>query len=1068
MSGRLETALKIYADAFGRFLVEALKADRGPGRGWVEAYLQALNEKRRENFIEDLKRGKTPEDAVDLAHFKDVLLGNREVFKPRLGRSFNRAVTWADEIQEVRNKWAHQEVVPQDDLYRALDNIARLLMAAGAEEAAAQVKALRDGASPSPTGEPSQAAPERDPLGPWWRYAEPHPDIKRGEFDENTFAAKLDDVAAGRAGPEYQYADEFFKKTHLTRELKNLLADTLRRLAGTGGEAVVQLRTPFGGGKTHALIALYHLVNDAAKSGELPEVQSVLKEAGLPDLPRARVAVLVGTALAPKGRETEEGLQIRTLWGELAYQLGGPEAYALVAEADAHRVAPGKDRLIELLEKHAPALILMDEVLLYLVKASGETVGEGTLQGQTLAFLQELTEAAGAVEGVALLTTFPESQLEYMEADPDRVEAVFARLEKVFGRVQAVRVPVQKEEIFEVVRRRLFSQIDPKAAALVARAFSDLYRGSEDYPEETRVAAYRELLERAYPFHPELVNLLYERWGTLQRFQKTRGVLQLLARVVEQSYRSTLAGPVIGPGDVQLENPDLRAAVLRPLSEARWESVVDTDILDKARELDLRQGGEYRRHRLAQRTATAIFMYSHSGGGKDGVTKPWLDVALTTPEGPSRELVSDALDRLERELFYLYPNGAWVFRAEPNLNAVLNNVLAQVEEARVAERLMEHLRRAVGRGLLRAFLWPKNHKDVPDDTSLKLVVYGPEYADETEESKRIRGVVQQNAPGGPRVYKNTLVHLFMAINEKPGLFELLRREIALEVLAEGRAFSLSEEQRNEVEEKLRRVREAIPERVRAAYSELYDPEDSKGTFRYRMIRPAVQSSEHLVTAVEEELRRADRLLSALDPGLITHGEPPIWPKERDFLPLDELKDYFYRLPELPMLTSLQVLADAVVQGVREGLFELAAKGDGGYRLLHWTANPPERVIFSERYALVRPGVLPKPEPLEPGGERKDDDGGGGRGGIEPPGDEIERTRGPRGPRRVRIVLKTVRKEQIPALIDLLRGLEDAGGRARLSAELVAEATQGLDPQVLSLTVRELLQQYDFDADWEEN
>jgi len=1063
MNGNLERALKLYAEHVGRFVVERLKEAHGSGRGWVEAYGHALADRRRENFLEDLKRGKRPQEAVDLAHFKDVLLGHKEVFQPVLGRSYHRLVTWADEILEVRNAWAHQEEISGEDLYRALDNIARALMAVGAEEAAAEVKALRDG---GPVPDPSPMGLEA--LGPWWRYAEPHPDIKRGEFDEGTFAAKLDDVAAGRAGPEYQYADEFFKKTHLTKELKGLLADTLKRLAGQGGEAVVQLRTPFGGGKTHALIALYHLVKDSATSGDLPTVHALIREAGLEDIPRARVAVLVGTTLDPLGRETEDGLKIQTLWGELAYQLGGAEAYKMVAEADRQRVAPGKDVLIVLLTRYAPALLLLDEILLYLVKAAGVGVAESTLQGQTFAFLQALTEAVGSVGGVALLTTFPESHLEYLETDPEKVEAAFARLEKIFGRVQAVRVPVQKEEIFDVVRRRLFSRIDEPGASRVAAAFFEHFQSSEDYPEDVRATRYLGRLERAFPFHPELVTLLYERWGTLQRFQRTRGVLQLLARVVEQSYRSTLAGPVIGPGDVHLENPDLRAAVLKPLSEARWESVVDTDILEKARAIDLLQGDEYRRHRPAERTATAVFMYSHSGGGKNGVTRPWINAALAVPGGPSRELVSDALDRLERELFYLYQDDVWIFRAEPNLNAVLNNVLAQVQDADVFGRLKEYIRRTAGRGAFRVFLWPENHKEVPDDVALKLVIYGPEFADETQESKRIRDVVQQNAPGGPRVYKNTLVHLFMALAEKPGLLELVRRELALSMLSEGRVFQLGEEQQAEVADRLAQVKEALPERVRAAYSELYEPLDSKGTFAYRMIRPATQSAEDLASAVEEELRRNDRLLDALDSGLITHGDPPIWHKEKDFLPLSELKGYFYRLPELPMLSSEQVLAAAVIQGVREGFFEVAVKEEGGYRLLYWDDNPPSQVIFGEHYVLVRPGVLPRPKPP-----------GKGMGEVEPHVSTAEATgqkkgapaktkRPLRGPQRVRIVLKNVHQQQIPSIIDLLGALGDTGGEVRLSAELTAEAPEGLDPQVLFLSVRELLTQNNFDFDWDED
>jgi len=1068
MASKLETALKIYADGVKRFILQKLKAAHGTGPGWVETYGHALSEKRRENFLEDLKRGKSPEEAVDLAHFKDVLLGNRDVFKPALGRFYNRVVTWADEIQEVRNDWAHQKEIPPEEEYRALDNIARVLRAIGATEAAGQIRALIQ-APRDQEKTPEQPPPPQGTLVPWWEIAEPHPDIRFGRFDENTFAAKLDDVASGNAAPEYLFADEFFQKTYLTSELKSVLKDTLKRLAGVGGEAVVQLRTPFGGGKTHALIALYHLIKDSATSGGLPEVQAMVRESGLEDIPRARVAVLVGTALDPLGRETEEGLKIQTLWGELAYQLGGEAAYRFVAEADRARTAPGKERLIELLRGHAPSLILMDEVLLYLAKAAGVPVGTTTLQAQTLAFLQELTEAVDNVPGVALLTTFPESHIEYMEANPEKVEAVFARLEKIFARVQAVRVPVQGEEIYEVIRRRLFSNVDHGRARSVAAAYHELFRQHEDLPDEARTPGYRRLIERAFPFHPELVRLLYERWGTIQGFQKTRGVLQLLARIVEQNYRSNQARPLIGPGNVDLKNPDLRAAVIKPLQDANWESVIASDIVGKARELDEQIGGEYKRHRLAETVATAIFMFSHSGGGKDGVTKPWLDLSLIYPQGITRELVSDALDRLKGRLFYLYENGTWVFRAQPNLNAVLNDELALVPEEQILERVYELTKRVAGKGAFRPILWPKNHKDVPDDTSLKLVIYAPEHADETDESTRIRHVVQQNAPGGPRVNKNTLVHLFMSLNARPGLFGMVRQEIALENLRKrSRELALSEEQKRELEDRLTRIRNQLPERIKAAYSELYEPIDGQGRFRYHPAKTYVQTEPTLVAAVESLLKQEDRLLASLDPGLITRGYD-LWPGDEPFLSLDRLRNYFFRLPELPMLEGDEVLKRAIAEAVRIGIAELAVRqGDAFAKTWVATNSPkPQEIHLSETYVLARPGTLPNrkrqdeetPDPTKPNIKKPDPDPTPPPPGPTPP---------PPAVRSVRIRLNRLDPSQVPAIIDLISGLRDAGGQVAVTVTLVAENPEGLDENTLALTVKELLSQHGFDYEWDES
>jgi hypothetical protein len=1050
MGSRLEEGLRVYAQRMGGFLVERLKERYG--ERWVEAYAQALNEKRRENFLEDLRRGKAPEEVVDLVHFKDLLLGQKEVFGSLLGRSFQRAVTWADEVAEARNRWAHQDELSEEDIYRALDNMARLLEAVGDGEGATLLKALRDGrapASPQPEAAPSGLLP------PWWRLATPHADIRSGQFDESTFAAKLDDVVRGTASPEYRYADEFFRKTYLTRELKGLLQDVLKRLAGLGGEAVVELRTPFGGGKTHALIALYHLVKDAATSGALPEVQALLKEGGLPDIPRARVAVLVGTELSPQGREVEGGVRLHTLWGELAYRLGGLEGYALVREHDEARTAPGKENLARLLSRYAPLLILMDEVLVYQVKAAGVPVGETTLQAQTFAFLQELSEVVAATPKAALVLTFPESHLEYF--DQEGAALAFERLERIFDRVKAVRVPVQGEEVYEVIRRRLFERVDEREAEKVVARYAELYRATRGLHEEAYRAEYQALMRRAFPFHPELVRTLYERWGTLQGFQRTRGVLRLLARIVEQSHRSTLARPLIGLGDVALEDPDLRATIAGILREANWEAVIASDIVNKAAGLDREQGGDYARLRLAQTVATAIFMYSHSGGARDGIRRPLLDLALIYPEGISQELISDALDRLKARLFYLYENGGFLFKAQPNLNAVLANEVAAIPEEAVREVLRETLAQVVGRGLFKPVIWPEEHRDVPDDRALKLVLH--ERPDD-EEGRRLRLAIQQNAAGSPRVHRNTLVHLHPRLEGLGRAKEQARLLLALRGLKKNLWTSLGQDQRADLEERLKRVEGDLPRLLQAAYADLYKARNSQGEFRYLNIQPYVQTASTLQEAVEEVLRREDLLLSRLDlPTVVNHYR--LWPEEESHLPLSALRDYFLRLPELPLLESEEVLRQAVFLAVRQGFYQLARRSGEAFSPVWCAKRPPreDEVHLNENFLLARPGTWPCGEEVVDKGEAgKGEDTETDKDTVPPPPPPK-----PQGPTQVRYHLPNLPLDKIPVLVDLVKGLKEARGReVGLEVVLTALNPQGLDPTVLELVVRELLHQHGLD------
>ncbi len=1059
----LSTALRLYAEAVRAYFVAELQRVHGQGQAWVEAYLGALNEARRAQALEDLKRGKTAEDIFDINHVKDVLLGQREVFREAFGRNYNRAVTWADEISEVRNAWAHQKHLPEEDVSRTLDSIVRFLRQIGAEEVAKEVRQLMERTLPS--------APKGSLL-PWWQLAEPDEAIRRGEFDENTFAAKLDDVVFGRAPAEYRYAEAFFKKTYLTKELASILRDTLRRLAGMGGEAVVQLRTPFGGGKTHALIALYHLVKAYAELTDLPEIRALLQEAGIDRMPRARVAVLVGTDLSAQGRMVD-GLRIQTLWGELAYQLGDKAGYERLRAADEAMTPPGKQALDELLQTYSPVLILMDELLVYQVKAASVSIGNTSLQAQTFAFLQELTEVVGSLPNAALVTTFPESHLEYY--DHKEAPEVFARLEKIFGRVQAVRMPVQGEEIYEVLRRRLFERIDGEGAKRVVAAYMKTYEElKNELPSEVRSGEYRRKMLAAFPFHPELVRVLYERWGTLQTFQRTRGVLRLLARLVEAGYLSASARPLIGLGDAPLESADLRATVTSVLGEAHWEPVLASDIIPpegKAYLLDRELGGDYARFRLAQSLATAVFFYSHSGGAERGASRPQLNLALVYPEGISPLLIGDALDNLKKRLYYLYVNGGWAFKAQPNLNAVLADRMAQVKPEAVEELLRQQVEKAAGPGVFRVYIWPSSHREVPDTPALKLVLLGPEAPNDHKEAlERAYHIVHDNHASGPRIYKNTT--LFLALSRAAHLRaqEAARKLLALEEIKADRGLALSEEQRQDLERFLKEARETLPVLVKASYTGMLEPKDAKGAYHYYDLTAYAKTQPSLQAAVMEVLRQEDRLIAALDPAYLVQGPWGLWPQDEPHLSLKDLREYFLRLPHLPFLEREEALKEAVVQGIRIRLFELGVRSGQGFSQVWDAKKPPraEELFFTEAYELARPGTLPRPD-RESVGELRSE---GSKGAVpqEPdPGPQLSRGEPIKKPAktRVTVIIPQLELARIPALVDLVKALRDAKGTVRLRVEVEAVNPAGLDEVVLRTSAREILDQHNIEADWQE-
>jgi predicted AAA+ superfamily ATPase len=361
-------------------------------------------------------------------------------------------------------------------------------------------------------------------LPAWWQIAAPHEDIRQGKLNEAIFAADLGDVLDKKAPLEYQDPSVFFQKTYMTHGLENLLNNVIGRLNGEMGDPVIQLQTPFGGGKTHALLTLYHYI--------LHPTAANLDQA-FPKTRNAKVAVFVGTQA--------DVIAGKTPWGEIAEQLG---QYEVVKEHDKQRIAPGKKRLRQILEASGPTLIMIDELLEYIVKANRAEHIENVTRGQTLAFLQELTEVVTSSPNCCLVITLPASVLERYD---EQAEAALQQLQKITGRVEAVYAPVEGIEVFEVIRKRLFEDIgEERARQEVAQHYFAYYQTlSTDVPSEVKEIEYRDRMERAYPFHPELIEVLYERWGSFPTFQRTRGVLRLLAEVVADLYERKVLSPLI-------------------------------------------------------------------------------------------------------------------------------------------------------------------------------------------------------------------------------------------------------------------------------------------------------------------------------------------------------------------------------------------------------------------------------------------------------------------------------------------------------------------------------------------
>lgn len=535
------------------------------GEHWPDLFRDALGPEQKTFWDSNLRDGKRADQLIDWGQLRNFALKNKDLF-PELGKRANNLPSTFSEITDVRNALMHANDIDPIEGDMVMSKLVLLMRDFGMIEAADQVKVIKEAVLPTsaPVNQAEKAEPTTTKAAsavttprPWFTVVRPHDDIRRGRLDESVFAANLSDVR-NNTGPDV-YLDPaiFFRKTHFTAGLKTIARRVIAGMNGDGDadNRILSLQTGFGGGKTHALITLYHIATQGS------EIKDYLPDGTLQAIPtfrNANVAVFTNQTLdAAQGRITDEGIHIRTIWGELAYQLGKLDAYEIIRQNDEQRTAPA-GLFRKVLAQTKPALILIDELADYCLKAASQTVGGSTLADQTISFVQELTEAVGASEEAVLVVTLPASRTEM--GDSDKAANVLYTLQQRVARVGKDTEPVDKEEIFEVIRRRLFDDLgDESAMKATVNASAELYRElGTAIPTQATRSEYKQRMLKSYPFHPELVDLFRLRWASNHNFQRTRGVLRLLAAIVSDLYQrqNSLTGTnlLIHPSDVSFEN----------------------------------------------------------------------------------------------------------------------------------------------------------------------------------------------------------------------------------------------------------------------------------------------------------------------------------------------------------------------------------------------------------------------------------------------------------------------------------------------------------------------------------
>ncbi|MCG2828535.1 ATP-binding protein [Methanothermobacter sp. K4] len=741
-------------------------------------------------------------------------------------------------------------------------------------------------------------------MKPFVRIAEPHEDIMREKLPLDVFAANLWSVHMGDAPAEYRDPEVFFRKTYMTRGLRNIMDIVGDRLEGRGGDPVIQLQTPFGGGKTHTLISLYHR---AAEMG-------------------ARTVVLAGDAL--DASET-------TLWAEMERQLRGE-----VRELSG-MTSPGMDKIKRLLDENQPVLILIDELLEYTVKASGVTVGESTLAAQLLAFMQELSQAASSLERVALVVTLPSSSLEHYDESAERM---FHQLTKILGRTEKIFTPVEDDEIYSVIRTRLFRRIDESAAAEVIETFIEKAESEGILPEGIDAAEYREVFRKSYPFQPEVIDVLYERWGSFPEFQRTRGVLRLLAMVVNQLRSLNI--PVIRLSDFPLDSGNLKREFLR-FTGSNFQSIIASDITSPdagARIIDHKLKG-YEPYRIGTRIATSIFLYSFSGGGtRNGATIRDIKMACLEPEIPM-SIIDEALNSMIERLFYIHRQvDLYYFSGEANLNSIVLRKKENIKDEDVTEEERRLLGEITGKKIFSVYIWPSSTSDVPDDMKLKLVIP----VDSTECSSFLEA-----KGGNPRVYRNTMIFLVEDDAHRHQLVDHIKTKLAWMAVESDRQLSLTDEQKREVRERIKALSAEDREKIRNLYRIVLVPSRA-GLERLDLGMASYGADIKVDYEIKSKLMEEDKLLESMEPVIIERRY-----LEGDYIETERILKSLYTTPGAMRITSPEVLGAAIRLGVRRGLFGLGVL-DGEPNCTH--LNEDCTVSLKSPEIIVNPELCEKCPP----------------------------------------------------------------------------------------------------------
>ena len=1017
MNENLYKATSTFIDAMRLFEVSFIQ-QCFPRQDWEEVLLGRFKAKQVtswNNRSQMLDEGTDHSVLIYFDNLQGFALGFREELSHEGVMEYgtvSSVATWLDEIHQTRNKLSHHNPIDEDEVSNAFYKMKQIAKLLHMTELVDELDRLKAAKPVDETATPAASAPqqpvvqvdldsinESDPIPAWFNNVIPHWDIRNGTLDESVFAANLNEVANGTGQEVYLDPMMFFAKTYITAGLRDIANRVI--VALNGGETenrVISLQTGFGGGKTHSLITLYHIAKAGKDLMLNSYAKSILNVGVKPEFENAKVAVFTNNTLdVVQGHTVEEGVHIHTIWGELAYRLGGKAGYEKVRANDEKLIAPTDEVFKPVLAEAAPALILVDELADYCNKAAGITVGNSTLSDQTISFMQMLTEAVPTVRKSVLITTLPSSSTEV--AGSPIGNQILSALEARVIRVGTNIKPVDDNEIFEVIRRRLFESIGEKQTIeYIVQRYRKYYNSRKAYlPAYANDGTYPDLIRKSYPFHPEVINMFHLRWAQDNRFQRTRGVLRLLASIVKDLWerRSSLVGSngLIQTSDLNLANLPTLTGTIANLKGSQWDTVLNADVMgtvSNSYHIDNEDvTSDLYKYRIAQGVATTVMLASIGGHQRVGIDLKELKLCMMRPAAFNHSFIDTAIGKLETSAHYLYSShvgeAKYWFEARPNVNILLNQAKADIATSAIKTEIKNRL--VSGSGYLSNFskIMIEPSADIPEQKNLALVIFGPDTLTSATLNEGVKAKIKKIATtkgNSPRVYRNTMLFLLCTEHGYAILSEKIKDFLACKKILDEYAGSLEKDQKSDVTDRKATFEREIETALIGAYTTAVKYRETQGIEMLSIHPVSANLRNYLTNDVFNTLVEEEWIIKSI--GRNTLSDAGLYPTVEKPVRVKDVLEAFLRYDDKPMISGRQAVIDCVSNYCRVGEFNVGYgtapdfthidehkalpflnPEDEGVWIIDKTIHQQEPQPTLGPEPGPTPGPAPTPEPPEP-------------------------------------------------------------------------------------------------------